>query len=295
MKTRSRKQKTENDTPKVLMRTPLLYESHMHTPLCRHAQGEPEEYAAHAEKRGLKGIIITCHNPLPDGLAQGSRMYPEQWEEYLELIERARAAWAGRIDIRAGLEADYFPGLESFTEKQIASAPLHHVLGSVHPHIGDYRARYYPGDDFSYQKTYFQHLAQAAETGLFDTLAHPDLIKNTVAEQWDVALIFPEIQRALDRIAETGVAMELNTSGLNKAVPQMNPGPEILREMRKRDIPVVIGADAHVPQRVAADYEKALELLEAAGYEKISFFLERKRQDVAIADARASLKEVKPE
>lgn len=277
------------------MRTPLLYESHMHTPLCRHAQGEPEEYAAHAEKRGLKGIIITCHNPLPDGLAQGSRMYPEQWEEYLELIERARAAWAGRIDIRAGLEADYFPGLESFTEKQIASAPLHHVLGSVHPHIGDYRSCYYPGDDFSYQKTYFQHLAQAAETGLFDTLAHPDLIKNTVAEQWDVALIFPEIQRVLDRIAETGVAMELNTSGLNKVVPEMNPGPEILRAMREREIPVVIGADAHVPGRVAADYEKALELLEAAGYEKISFFLERKRQDVAIADARASLKEVKPE
>lgn len=271
---------------------PLLYESHMHTTLCRHAQGETAEYAAHAEKRGLKGIIVTCHNPLPDGLAQGSRMYPEQWQEYLELIERTREAWAGRVDVRAGLEADYFPGLESFIEKQTVSAPLHHVLGSVHPHIGDYKKRYYSGDDIAYQKLYFQHLAQAAETGLYDTMAHPDLIKNLTPEDWDISLVFSDIQRALDRIAATGVAMELNTSGLNKAVPQMNPGPEILREMRERAIPVVIGADAHVPQRVAADYERGMDMLEEAGYETISFFLERKRQDVAIADARASLKEV---
>lgn len=269
---------------------PLLYESHMHTTLCRHARGEVEEYAAHAEKRGLKGIVVTCHNPLPDGLAQGSRMYPDQWEKYLELIERARAAWAGRVDVRAGLEADYFPGLEPFIEKQTSSAPLHHVLGSVHPHIRDYRERYYEGDDFAYQKLYFHHLAQAAETGLYDTLAHPDLIKNSVSESWNIDLIFSDVQRALDRIAATETAMELNTSGLNKVVPEMNPGPQILRAMREREIPVVLGADAHIPQRVAADYETALDLLETAGYKTVSFFLERKRQDVPITDARASLK-----
>ena len=52
---------------------PLLYESHSHTPLCKHARGEPEEYAAVAEARGLKGIIFTCHCPLPDGISHGFR------------------------------------------------------------------------------------------------------------------------------------------------------------------------------------------------------------------------------
>ena len=129
---------------------PLLYESHMHTPLCRHARGEPEEYAAQAQKRGLKGIIVTCHNPLPDGIAQSSRMYPEDWPEYLAIIQRAKETWAGRVDVRLGLEADYLPGLESFIEKQLASESFHHVLGSVHPQLKIYQERYFNGDDVAF-------------------------------------------------------------------------------------------------------------------------------------------------
>ena len=269
---------------------PLLYESHMHTPLCRHARGEPEEYAAHAHKRGLKGIIVTCHNPLPDGIAQSSRMYLEDWPRYLEIIGRARQEWSGRVDVRLGLEADYLPGLESFIEKQLSSEAFNHVLGSVHPQLKIYQERYFNGDEVALQKQYFDHLVQAAETRLYDTLSHPDLVKNIAPEFWDVDEMLPHIQRCLDRIAEAGTAMELNTSGLLKAIPEMNPAPEILREMSERGIPVVIGADAHIPERVAADYETALDLLEDSGYQNISFFLDRKRQEVSIEDARASLK-----
>jgi histidinol-phosphatase (PHP family) len=100
----------------------------------------------------------------------------------------------------------------------------------------------------------------------------------------------PDIRRALDRIAATGVAMELNTSGLNKTVPEMNPGPAMLREMSTRGIPIVIGADAHLPQRVGDKYEEALDMLREAGYREVSFFLERKRHDVSIEAARSSLR-----
>jgi histidinol-phosphatase (PHP family) len=84
--------------------------------------------------------------------------------------------------------------------------------------------------------------------------------------------------------------MELNTSGLNKRYPEMNPGREILQEMHQRNIPVVLGADAHTPNRVAADYENAMDILSNVGYTHISFFLKRQRQTVDIQTARASLK-----
>ena len=142
----------------------------------------------------------------------------------------------------------------------------------------------------AYQKTYFTHLAEAAETGLFDTLSHPDLIKNESPAKWHLEEILPHVRECLDRIAETGCAMELNTSGLMKRVPEMNPGPEILFEMRYRDIPVVIGADAHVPERAGDRFVEALENLRAAGYETVSGFRERQRFDVPIEDALASLK-----
>ena len=99
----------------------------------------------------------------------------------------------------------------------------------------------------------------------------------------------PWIERALDRIAATGVAMELNTSGVNKAIREINPSPTILGEMRARGIPVVLGADAHRPTRVADGYADALHTLQAAGYTEVSFFLDRRRQTVPIPAALASL------
>src|SRR5262245_30009329 len=89
--------------------TPLLYESHSHTPLCKHARGEPEAYAAVAEERGLKGIIFTCHSPMPNGWSASLRMAPEEFDTYVACVERARKTWAGRVDVRLGMESDYFP------------------------------------------------------------------------------------------------------------------------------------------------------------------------------------------
>ena len=273
---------------------PLLYESHCHTPLCKHAIGSPSDYAAMAEQRGLKGIIITCHTPLPGGLGIDHRMAPEEFDEYVEIVARAREEFADRVDVRLGIESDFVPGfgLETWIEKLHARVPLHHVLGSVHMQMTFYKARFFTGDHFEYQKTYFEHLAQAAETGLFDTLSHPDLVKNEAPEEWNFARIQPHIERALDRIAKAGTAMELNTSGRNKALPEMNPGPRMLALMRERNIPVVLGADAHRPSRVADYFEQALRMLDELGFETVSYFVERKRREVPIADALASLREM---
>ena len=272
------------------MSAPVLYESHSHTPLCKHAVGMPAEYAAVAESRGLKGIIITCHGPLPDGLGIDHRMAPEEFDRYIELVAATREEFAGRVDVRLGLESDYFPGIEAWAEKLHARAPLHHVLGSVHMQVGHYRAKYFKGDPFAYQQLYFQHLAESAETRLFDTLAHPDLVKNDSPPDWEFSRIEPDIARALDRIARTGVAMELNTSGLLKSVPEMNPGPRMLELIRERGIPVVLGADAHRPSRVADRYEEALQMLADLGFRTVSVFLGRRRQEVTIETALASLR-----
>lgn len=274
------------------MSEPLLYESHCHTPLCKHAFGEPDEYAATALARGFKGITFTCHCPLPDGFSANVRMAPEQIDDYVAMIAATREAFAGRLDVRLGLESDYFPGVEPWLEELHSRVPLSHVLGSVHYQVGDYRRLFYTGDVHSYQELYFEHLALSAESGLFDTLAHPDLIKNESPADWNFPRIRPYLERALDRIAATGVAMELNTSGVQKALPEMNPSPAQLRMMWERGIPVVIGADAHVPERVGDGYPAALHLLLQAGYTEASYFLDRKRHAVPIRAALRQLGEM---
>jgi histidinol-phosphatase (PHP family) len=266
-----------------------LYETHLHTPLCRHAWGEPEAYAAVALQHGLKGIIVTCHNPTNDGWSPESRMALSQFPAYLTMVDRARQQWAGLIDVRLGLESDYVPGMEPWLETLHRQAPFDYILGAVHPHLPDYKQRYFTGDIIAFQRTYFEHLALAAETGLFDALAHPDLVKIVHPGAWQPERLRDTIGRALDRIQATGIAMELNTYGLHKNPAEMHPGPLILQEMQRRGIPVVIGSDAHQPHRVADNFEGALDALAAVGYTQVHIFLNHRRHAVNIPSARRNL------
>jgi len=216
-------------------------------------------------------------------------MSPEQWEEYVALVEATSEAFSDRLDVRLGIESDYLPGLENWLEELHSRNHIHYVLGSVHPQLQEYKEMYLRWDWPEFHRHYFDSLAEAAETGLFDCLSHPDIVKNLGSEHWDLETLNDHIGRTLDRIAETGVAMELNTSGVNKTVPEMNPAPAILQAMRERNIPVVIGADAHTPDRVADGFSEAFDLLESCGYDSIRVYLDRKPQKILIRDARESL------
>lgn len=266
----------------------LAYDSHMHTPLCKHARGEPEEYARSALERGLAGIIFTCHNPVDDW-GSHVRMSKDEFPIYVDMIERVRERFEGELEVRLGLESDYAPGMEGWLEELHGMARFHYILGSVHPQLAEYRSRFYRGSAREIQETYFEHLALAAESGLFDCISHPDLIKNEFPEDWDTTALMPVIQRALDRIAAAGVAMELNTSGVNKVVKEMNPGMTILAEMRTRWIPVVVGSDSHRPQRVADGFERAYRDLLSVGYRDVCYFENRKPRRLSIIEALESL------
>lgn len=267
----------------------MLYESHSHTPLCKHASGMPEQYAAAAQRVGLQGITITCHNPMPDQFSAHVRMALDEWDQYQQMVHEAADAYRGRVDVRLGLEADYYPGYVDFVRQQIADAPLSYVIGSVHPQTPEYRRDFRTDDPLADQITYFEMLADAAETRLFDCISHPDLIKNETFDDWHPDQLLDTIAPTLDRIAAVGTAMELNTSGRYKRVAEMNPFPQMLSMMRQRDIPVVIGADAHVPERVGEGYLEAMELLEQAGYEDVTFFIDRQAQRIPIPQARSLL------
>lgn len=269
---------------------PLYYDSHMHTPLCKHAWGEPEEYAAQALKAGLKGIIFTCHCPMPDGYWPSVRMSNSEFDTYLELVRRTAKAYEGRLDVCLGLESEFFPGCEDWIRSLHERAEFDYILGGLHWQAKEYLSKFEVGTIENFRRTYFEHLAQSAESGLYDCLAHPDLVKNYHPDSWCFAIIKNSAEAALDRIAKTGVAMELNTSGLNKSYSEMNPGNEMLRMMAERNIPVVIGSDAHRANRVGEHFITALNNLTEAGYEKVCYFQKRQRIDLKISDVLSSIK-----
>jgi histidinol-phosphatase (PHP family) len=192
-----------------------------------------------------------------------------------------------------GIESDHFPGFEGWIKELHSSADFHYCLGSVHWQGADYRARFETGSVRDFQETYFRLLAESAETGLFDCLAHPDLVKNYKPEAWDFEALRPVVADALDRIAATGTAMELNTSGLHKRYQAMNPGQAMLEMMNERGIPVVVGSDSHEPGRVGENFTLALRQLQAAGYHEVLVFEKRKPSALAISEVLESMTQSK--
>ena len=110
-----------------------------------------------------------------------------------------------------------------------------------------------------------------------EMLAHPDLVK-----YWGSARPLPEgdlrryYELAIDGIAESGIAVEVSTAGLRKPVRELYPHPDLLAACRRRGVPVTTGSDAHAPDLVGQDFDRARELLRSAGYETVTVFEQRR-------------------
>jgi HisJ family histidinol phosphate phosphatase len=271
--------------------TAIFYDSHMHTPLCKHAWGEPEEYAAQGVRAGLKGIIFTCHCPMPGGFWPTVRMDESEFDTYVAMVKRTTDKFKGKLDVWLGLESEYYPGMEKYIEELHQRADFHFIIGSVHWQSKEYLGKFENGTIEGFRRTYFNHLADSAESGLYDCLGHPDLVKNYHPDSWCFPILKDHVAKCLDRIAATGVAMEINTSGLNKSYAEMNPGNEFLGMMAERKIPVVVGSDAHRAQRVGEHFVRALENVKAAGYKEVSYFEWRKRKTLKVDDVLANLRQ----
>jgi histidinol-phosphatase (PHP family) len=193
-------------------------------------------------------------------------------EPYVQAVVEAR----GRgFPVKLGLEVDYVPGREDETRELLAPYPWDYLLGSVHfidglGINGEPRLLDAIGVEETWRR-YFDALAGAARSGLFDSLSHPDLVK-----------IFGERAGSFDyepvvgAIAESGVAIEVSTAGLHKPVRELYPHPDFLAACRERGVPVTLGSDAHGPDLVGRDFDRARELLRSVGYETITVF-ERRR------------------
>lgn len=227
---------------------------------------------------------------MPDGYWPSVRMSDSEFDTYVAVVQRAANAYKGKLDVSLGLESEYFPGYEKWIENLHKRAPFDYILGAVHWQAKEYLNKYETGTIENFRRTYFDQLAASAETGLYDCLAHPDLVKNYHPDSWCFAIIKNSVTAALDRIAKTGVAMELNTSGLNKSYSEMNPGNEMLKMMAERKIPIVLGSDAHKPVRVGEHFITALNNLVESGFEHVSYFKKRERIDLKISDVISSIK-----
>ncbi len=252
-----------------------VYDSHVHTPLCKHAVGTPEAYLEAARARGLAGVVFTDHSPMPPWFDPDTRMEAGALSFYLATLERLREQNPD-LYVGIGLEADYHPGTERFVARLLREYPFDYVIGSVH-YIGawgfdnpDYAEEFAWREVRSIYRDYFDLVRGAAESGLFHAIGHLDLPKkfgHVPAEGYlDLA------EEALKAIAAAGLALDVNSAGWRKPIGELYPSPAILVRARELGIPVVLGSDAHAPDEVGHRFEEARSLLKEAGYTEALVF-----------------------
>jgi len=188
-------------------------------------------------------------------------------------------------DLRLGIEADFVPGREDRMANLLEAREWDYVVGSVH-FLGDRAVDYDKYDVWTsgespdrVWKRYFEWLGEAARCGLFDILAHPDLVKVWGKERprpdGDLRRYY---ERAMDGIAESRIAVEVSTAGLRKPVGELYPAPAFLEMCVEAGCPIALSSDAHTPDQLGAGYDEALEALERVGVTELSVFERRQRR-----------------
>ena len=207
------------------------------------------------------------------------------WREQARDDIDAYCEFVRGTELRLGIEMDFVPGAEDRTANLLEARDFDYVVGSVH-FIGDDAVDHEgfdiwdgTGDPDRVWSRYFEALAAAARSGLFDILAHPDLVK-----VWGRGRPVPDrdprgfYEPAVEAIAEAGVAVEVSTAGLRKPVGELYPSPAFAEMCVEAGAAFALSSDAHLPEHVGYGYEAALEFLDGIGVREICVFERRRRR-----------------
>jgi histidinol-phosphatase (PHP family) len=243
-----------------------------------------ERYRTVASERGIEELGVAEHvYRFAQALDVWAHPFWRRWavddlDAYCEFVR-------SETDLRLGIEADFLPGREDRMGTLLEAREWDYVVGSVHflrdqaVDTDEFDVWASAADPDAVWRRYFETLGEAARSGLFDVLAHPDLVKVWGPErprpQGDLRRFY---ERAMEGIAESRIAIEVSTAGLRKPVEEIYPARPFLEWCLQCGCPVALSSDAHVPDHLGYRYEEALELLSGLGAREVAVFERRERK-----------------
>jgi histidinol-phosphatase (PHP family) len=269
----------------------MLTDYHLHlrpdeddTTFERHFTGENvDRYLAAAAAAGVEELGVSEH---VYRFRQALDLWTHPlWESNARDDLDAYCEFVRGTPLKLGVECDFVSGAEERTRELLEARDFDYVVGSVH-FVGE-DAVDHPGwdvwegggDPDEVWRRYFEALAECARSGLFDILAHPDLVK-----VWGGARPLPErdlrhfYEPAVAAIAESGIAVEVSTAGLRKPVGELYPARGFAELCVEAGAPFALSSDAHLPEHVGFAYDRAVDFLESLGVGEICVFEQRRRQ-----------------
>ena len=260
----------------------MLLDYHVHTFLCKHASGTPDEYVETAIRNGIAEIGFSDDCPWPSGFDPKYRMMASEFDSYRKIIAELNKKYADAVKVKFGLEVDWVPGRMDEVFHNLDKEGFDYLIGSVHytdefpfdnpDSVEKWREK---GAADKIWHRYFELILQMVQSGKLNIIGHFDLPKKFGYYPAAMAKINKLILEVFTVASKNKMAIELNTSGLRKPVKEIYPSLEILKLARKCNLMITLGSDSHAPNEVAANFADAVNLAKAAGYTHICSFEQR--------------------
>ena len=258
----------------------MVPDYHMHTHLSD-GKDTHEDMLASAAFKGIPEIGFSDHISVkPVDWAMNLSDIPIMIEKVNALRQVANTS----VIVKLGAEIDYYPGMDKEIGELISTIPFDYTIGSVH-FIDDWNfdTDVRPYDQINIDKfytDYFKLVQKSAKSGLFDVIGHCDLAKKfAYYPSFHLERIYEETAKIFRK---SSVVVELNTSGKIKPCAEFYPSAMFLEKLAKYKVPITLGSDAHVEQKIGQFFDEAISELKALGYKELVSFNKRKREAVRI-------------
>ncbi|NHI94202.1 MAG: histidinol-phosphatase HisJ [Candidatus Lokiarchaeota archaeon] len=277
-----------------------MIDYHVHTKLCRHGEGELEDFVKSAIKKGLIEIGFNEHFPeefllkkLPKKFhhlipIEDYSMNMEEFPQYVDQVLYLKEKYQDEISIKLGVEFDFLPKEREFIENQINKYEFDYIYGSIHQIFMENKP--FAFDDSRFMKmyedydiddcyeVYFSSLKELISSNLFDVASHLDLIKKYNKRPNDLNNYRKIITQIILTLEKYGQVIELNTAGARKPAKEFYPEDFILKEAHEHGIEFTLGSDAHHPEEVGHKFDVAIKKLKEIGFEYIIRFNKRNKE-----------------
>ena len=266
----------------------MFWDQHMHCNFSGDSDALPEDMIKAGIAHGLSGICFTDH--LDYDYPEEPNIFLLDFDNYFKVLSDLREKYADKISVNIGIEL----GLQIQAAGQNLTVaekyPFDFIIGSSHVvnHMDPYYPEFFAGrdEDAAYME-YFESVLENINSGVdFDVYGHIDYVvrygpnKNAFYTYEKFKDIIDEI---LTQLISKGKGIEVNTGGFKYGLGHPNPTEDIIKRYRELGGEIItMGADAHVPEYVAYEFDKTAQIIKNCGFKYYTVFKNRKAEFIPL-------------
>lgn len=259
---------------------------HVHSKFSSDGKATMEEIINQGIKMGLKTICFTDHMDY-DYPSKYKYSFILEIEDYLKELEIMREKYASQIELLTGIELGIQPHITDYLNDLVSKYSFDFIIGSVH--VVDYMDPYYPEywENRSEEDGIircFKTIKEGCENfNGFNVCGHIDYIiryapsTKVKYREYSYSTYADILDEILKTLLKYGKGIEVNTSGFKYSLGHPHPKIEIIKRYKELGGEIItIGSDAHLPEHLAYDFDRAASLLKDIGYRYYTVFRDGK-------------------